>query len=321
MPEKRKQHQDFDRVFKENIEQVCLSLADKYFGIKIKSTRNLPAIKIQSTVEREPDFIKIVETEDRKEFILHIEFQSDDDKNMLPRIVEYHGMLFRQYGYPIRHFVVYLGKGNPSMRTRLEENEIMSGFELLNLNRYNHQDLLLSDIPEEIVLAILGSYEEAEPESVITQILERLKQVSKSENDLKKYVKQLGILSRLRNLEIQTLKQIEVMPITYDIETDHWYQEGMKRKEAEMKKAMEQREAEIKAEMEAETLRKEAEIKAEMEAEVAKKEVEIKAEMEAEIIVKMLKSETFKIEQIAEITGTTVEHVESIKAKLDKEQK
>jgi hypothetical protein len=45
---------------------------------------------------------------------------------------------------------------------------------------------------------------------------------------LQKYLQQLIMLSRLRNLEAETKKQVEDMPITYDIKKDGLYLEGKK---------------------------------------------------------------------------------------------
>ena len=43
---------------------------------------------------------------------------------------------------------------------------------------------------------------------------------------LQRYLRQLGVLSKLRNLQDVTFKQIEDMPIDYDIETDYLFRKG-----------------------------------------------------------------------------------------------
>jgi len=43
---------------------------------------------------------------------------------------------------------------------------------------------------------------------------------------LQRYVQQLLVLSKLRNLEAETLKQTEAMPIEFDINKDVAYQKG-----------------------------------------------------------------------------------------------
>jgi predicted transposase/invertase (TIGR01784 family) len=216
---------EYDKIIKENIEAVFLPLAEKYLGISIVSFKKLPG-KFQSTIEREPDFIRIVQAKDQNEFILQIEFQTADQKDMIYRMAEYHALLLKKYKYPVKQFVVYLGKSIPWMRTLLRE-EVMKGFGLINLHALDHEQLLHSQIPEEIILAILGKYD-VDVEKLVEAIIQRLKEVSGSEIALQKYIRQLTILSRLRNLEEVVTKKSKEMPITYDIKKDYLYNEGKK---------------------------------------------------------------------------------------------
>ena len=65
---------------------------------------------------------------------------------------------------------------------------------------------------------------------MIVNIITKLRLVSKDEASLKKSVQQLLTLSRLRNLGEVAEKQIEDMPITYDIEKDFLYKRGIEKK-------------------------------------------------------------------------------------------
>ena len=106
--------QDYDKILKENITAIFLPLSEKYLGIKIVTTRDLPE-KLQSTIEREPDFVKIVKDEEQREFILHIEFQVANEPDMVYRMAEYRAILQRKYKLSVRQFVIYLGSGKPTM--------------------------------------------------------------------------------------------------------------------------------------------------------------------------------------------------------------
>jgi hypothetical protein len=116
------------------------------------------------------------------------------------------------------------------MRTELTESEKITGFTLKNIHRLPVDQTLASDIPEEIILSILADYPKADAERVIASIITKLRLVSKDEASLKKSVQQLLILSRLRKLGTATEKQIEDMPITYDVEKDFLYKRGVERK-------------------------------------------------------------------------------------------
>lgn len=83
-----------------------------------------------------------------------------------------------------------------------------------------------SDIPEEVILAILANFKEEQSEVIIQSVLLRLQKVCKNRNQLKKITSHLTILSKLRNLEMQTVKKIKNMTQLFDIRTSILFQEG-----------------------------------------------------------------------------------------------
>ena len=72
----------------------------------------------------------------------------------------------------------------------------------------------------------MTDYEKSDSDKLIEQTIYKLQQVSKSESELRKSIKQLIVLSRLRKLEVKIKQKINDMPITYDIKTDGLYNEG-----------------------------------------------------------------------------------------------
>ncbi len=245
----------YDKIIKENIEDIFLPLTEKYLGFKIVSSEIVKA-KLQSTIEREADFLRIVKTDMGEEFILHIEFQSGNEADMIYRIKEYNAMIQRKHrqdqrkkdaGKPkhkrgqkhelgIRHYIIYLGKGKMRMQTELEEKHVFRHFEVLSLNELDFTQMLQSQIPAEIVLAILSDFKGADPEKIIRLIVEKLKKYSENDTALEKFIEQLNVLSNLRNLEKKTIKTIKNMPITFNIEDSYTYQLGKKKGRVEGKK-------------------------------------------------------------------------------------
>lgn len=204
---------DYDKILKENIASVFLPLSEKYLGIRIVRSEELKD-KIQTTVEKEPDFIRIVETDTGETFLLHLEFQSLDEEGMVYRMQEYYGLLRRKYRLPVRQFVIFLGQKASRMQTRLAPDEIFEGFTLKSLRDYSYQTLLASQVPEEIILAVLG---DQKPEEVLRSIIKKLQEISGEEITLKRYIRQLSVLARLRNLSKETKRQIQQMALTYNI--------------------------------------------------------------------------------------------------------
>ena len=112
------------------------------------------------------------------------------------------------------------------MRNVLSKEEQITGFELHDIKNSSLQSTLNSKVPEGIILSILTDYEKTDVDKVIDEVIYKLQQVSKSESELNKSLKQLLVLSRLRKLEVKIKQKVNDMPITYDIKTDGLYNEG-----------------------------------------------------------------------------------------------
>ncbi|MEO1513649.1 MAG: hypothetical protein AAFV95_01510 [Bacteroidota bacterium] len=229
MPEdKEKGGNLFDRILKENVESIFIPLIKWQLGLQISSYKPLKD-KITKTVERELDALYELHLEDGGQMLLHVDFQTRRDPTMLYRMAEYHGLVFKKYRLPIQHLVIYLGMGKFGGNQQLQQKEIFQGFELLNLYELDVERLLTQESPQAVILALLADFKGRSTEVVLRAIILRLKTICHSNSELRKYLTQLTILSRLRKLEDVVPKMINSMPIHYDIETDGLYIRGMKK--------------------------------------------------------------------------------------------
>lgn len=198
-------------------------MLQRQLNIRITSSNPVPE-ELKRTEKRSVDFINRVTTEAGETFLLHIEFQNDNDKNMLLRVAEYHALLQRRYpAEVIRHVVVYFGKRRINMQHRLPEALVYRGFDLLDIRDMDSGAFLESELPEEVVLAILGDYKGRNPETVIRLLVDRLREVCQSNNDLQKFLNQLNLFSQTRNLDELTTKIIQAMPAMLDYRENYFY--------------------------------------------------------------------------------------------------
>jgi predicted transposase YdaD len=230
-PKSKRRHQDFDKTLKETFRRVIPTLLEKVCGIKVpRYTFYTP--QLTRTKERRPDFALLAETENGEDkYILHLEFQSQNDVQMDKRELEYYEMLFHETGLEVKQYVVYLGIDKPTMSTTIVHENLQFRYNLVDLKTIDAQVFLQSDQPEELILAILAKYPRAKAGQVIDIILTQLKKIVKSKRNLEKYCTQLDILSRLRKLQPLTKKRIDKMPIIIDLESDVAYQRAEKRGE------------------------------------------------------------------------------------------
>ncbi len=212
----------YDKIFKENVEQIFLALCEKHLHIKIRKTEELKD-KLQTTTEREADFLKMVYTKRRKKFILHIEFQTQDETNMILRMQEYNNI-------DIEQIVVYLDDKPSKMITQLPDDQVFRGFKLLSLHTLDYQIFLDSQIPEEVMLAILCDFEQENAKDVLKKIILTLQKISKDDITLKKYIRQILLLSRLRKLTSifhETIENDMAITLGIDIKNDVLYKQGI----------------------------------------------------------------------------------------------
>lgn len=221
--------QDYDKILKENIEALIIPLADKLLGLSLGQLEGLPD-DLQATLERKPDFLKRVTEGGSNPYILHIEFQVKDEKAMVDRMLLYYAMLHEKYHERVKQYVVFMGRRKPRMATQLRDDMIDFGFTLVDIRQLDYQSLIrTASKPEEAVLAILSNFKKSEVNTVIPEILRKLKSLTNDERKLRRYVRQLEILSNLRDLQPTTIKYTEAMPITYNLETDVRYQQGIEK--------------------------------------------------------------------------------------------
>lgn len=218
----------YDKVVKENLNEVFIPFIINKLGYEVTVEEILPD-KLFSTEEREMDLLLKLRDKKGNVFLLHVEFQSKPDYEMIWRTGEYHGMIVRKYKIRTEHIVIDLADINSNIVTTLEEEFQFKGFQVIKLYEMDYSKMLSSQVPAEIILAILGNFGNREPEVIIRAIAQRLKEVSRNDAELKKYVAQLNIFSRLRNLQDLITQTISTMPITFDIENDSLVKLGVSR--------------------------------------------------------------------------------------------
>lgn len=181
------------------------------------------------TREREVDFLYKIFDKNGKVSILHLEFQTKNDKEMLARIQEYHALIYRKHKFPIRHIVIYLGKRKSTMKNKLEPDLIFSGFDIINLTEIDPDQLINTQVPEMVIMALLGDFKRDQLEKILYDIVEKLKSLVDSKDLISKYINQLLILARIRNLQMIISQKLDTMPISYDVEKDGLYLRGVEK--------------------------------------------------------------------------------------------
>jgi len=229
----------YDQVVKENMYSVMTWFAQKQLGLKPKRIQPLPT-ELSHILERRIDGVSLVETfeEGEEDFLLHIEVQRSNEPHIHYRMMEYKGMLLHQYKMPVIQYILYIGDEPMNMPNEYTDAQWTVHYELKDMKSISAFSLIKSPVPQEGIMAILADYEGQAPALIVEEILKKLKMLVKSEKEFQKYLSQLLILAKLRNLAKEVENQANMLDITFTIEDVPFYSKIKSETQIEIAKRM-----------------------------------------------------------------------------------
>ena len=229
----KQQANQYDKIWRENMQAALPGIIKKVLNIQVVNSKNLPE-KILLTKQREVDILQEITDKNGHNFILHIEIQVKNEADMVYRMAEYRIMLERLYRFPVKQYVIYLGKGKSAMATSIHSEGLHYEYNLLVFKDISYKIFLSSDQPEEQLLAVLANFEGENPETVITTILQKVRHTSKGDFSENRYLQQLRILIQLRNLSKQFNHVMQTVSKFFKEEKDPLFKKGKEIKSHEV---------------------------------------------------------------------------------------
>ncbi|MEO5359727.1 MAG: hypothetical protein H7843_04695 [Nitrospirota bacterium] len=218
----------YDKILKEILKDTVDTLITKVIGLKIVKSTAIET-KLQITNEREADFILQVELEDGSISLLHIELQTTNYSQMVYRELRYWLYLREVHGiYPMQ-YVFYIGNEPLTMEDSLSTETTSHRYKLIDMRDVDCEKFLYSDKPEEVIISILCNYQKKGVKIFIREILSRLEELVPEETLRGKYIRQVEVLSQLRDLQGEVCKEAEEMALVYDLERDIRFRQGRER--------------------------------------------------------------------------------------------
>ena len=143
--------QKYDLTLKDIFKDAEEGLIQLITNTKVKFIRYLD-VNFQTIESKESDLIFEIILEDT-EVILHVEFQSDNDKVMVYRMLRYLTEIYNQYRKPIYQVLIYAGKAKLNMEDKLyfklaEQSFIDYRYKIIDLDTIEAEDILKLNIVE-----------------------------------------------------------------------------------------------------------------------------------------------------------------------------
>lgn len=152
--------------------------------------------------------------------ILHLEFQSRNDREMASRMHEYLHLLMRRFpGCEIVQIVLYVGPEPMNMVAGLTSKQLKYEYDLYDIRQMDGSALLASPEAGDRALALLCGAEE--PRETVRRILESWRGLSDRERVA--LADRLVVLSGLRKLKDVVKEEVQNMALTPEfIEQNEW---------------------------------------------------------------------------------------------------
>lgn len=231
MSQNKQQANQYDKIFRENMEVVLPGIIKHLLKLDIVESEELPD-DLQHTKERKPDLLKKVKDASGRVYVLHVEYQTKNEADMVFRMAEYSVMLQRRYQLSVKQYVVFIGSAKPKMATVITTEDLQFRYNLVALSSVDYKIFLKSDKPEEKILAILANFVNDSPLEAIVTILKEIKSVSGGDLSESRYFNQLRVLVQLRKLENQFIEAMETITKFFKEERDPLFRRGEAKGEA-----------------------------------------------------------------------------------------
>ncbi|BAV05647.1 conserved hypothetical protein (putative transposase or invertase) [Filimonas lacunae] len=219
---------EYDKILRETFKRPKPNLLKLLLEVDVQSIQAFPPKVQQTIIEQEADTVLEVQPVTGSPFILHLEWQSSNDKKMAMRMARYDLLLSYSYEKEVMGAVIYVGKNRLAMNNQCGFYGFHYTCPIIDIRNIPPEVFLSSTDPGEVVLAILT--DKATRQGVIQEILRKLRILTEGDEAFfQEKVRHLEILSQLRDNDLQTLlkEEEEHMPIILDIKKDFRYQQGV----------------------------------------------------------------------------------------------
>ena len=216
-----------DLISKQLLRQLIVDFGNQLFGLNIIEAELLSSEQPR-VEERRADLVARVKNNQGESYILHVEVQNDNQKNMPLRMLRYYTDLALDHeGEKIEQYLLYIGKAPLTMPDHIQAGKWRYCYNVLDIRRVDSGNFLRSENPDALVLAILCDMGGREPEAVAAHIIGELIRLHGPQlNSLRSSLLKLDALARNRDLQRLVKEKYKMI---LEIEELASYQIGMER--------------------------------------------------------------------------------------------
>ncbi|KAF0214617.1 MAG: hypothetical protein FD167_5252 [bacterium] len=217
----------YDATIKELFQSMPIELLNRLTGIDTSKAKFL-SVEFPSVSQRRTDFVMLLENSS----IYQLEFQTDDDPDMVWRMLEYYFLIYKLYQIAPLQQVLYIGNKPSTINSSISLTNLDFRYQLIDIRQFSAKAMLESKSLADNLLAVLCKVDNIA--ETIHQILAKIIVLPKTART--KALTQLLILSGLRGWKILTLQEVKSMSLSFDIRENEFlfdiFQQGLQQEAA-----------------------------------------------------------------------------------------
>ncbi len=220
-----------DVISKHLIKRLAVDLAVYLLRLDVSYDElELLSSEQQRVEERRADLLARVKKQGEPAFILHVEIQNDNDRQMPLRMLRYYTDAAFQYSeLPVKQYLIYIGKAPLKMADGMKAEMLEYRYRIIDMHNIDYKQLLAKDSPDAIVLSILGDFKDTPERQAVNEIVSRLyRKLGDQPKRFREYFYMMEILSDNRHLK-DFIKEAEQMITQVNVENLPSYELGLEK--------------------------------------------------------------------------------------------
>jgi len=237
---------DKDIISKQVLKRILVDVATYVFGLQLNVVE-LIETEQQRIEDRRADLTAKVVDKQGNRFILHIEIQNRNQKNMPDRMLRYLSDIRLNYpGVEVFQYLLYIGFDRLTMMDGIETRQLNYRYAVIDMHDIDYKMFMEQESPDALVMAILCDFKGEPIKNVIHQLLTKLIRLTQNDSKmLREYISMLEIMASNRDININIKQEFEMLHIEVEklpsflMGEERGREEGRKegRKEGEKRKA------------------------------------------------------------------------------------
>jgi len=203
-----------DIISKQIFKRILVDVATYIFKLQLDAVE-LIETEQQRIEDRRSDLLARVKGSDGNVFILHIEIQNQNQKDMPDRMLRY--LTDIRLSYPneaVFQYLLYIGKSALSMPGQVQTSQLQYRYPVIDMHDMDYQFFINQDSPDAIIMALLCDMEDRDSKTAIHEIIAKLIALTHDDSKrLREYLSMLEILAGNRNINLDIQQEFEMLQV------------------------------------------------------------------------------------------------------------